>query len=117
MSGGDPEHGFTTGPQFTMARKGMVKLEDFRIIWTAGPIPNAAIVVRTDRPQAMTDVVRGILASVPYDHPDIWRAIGQPQGGAYTAVAPQHYRDIIDLRKAAVTEQRQSARKARGPQS
>ncbi|MBU1486417.1 MAG: phosphate/phosphite/phosphonate ABC transporter substrate-binding protein, partial [Bacteroidetes bacterium] len=51
MGGGDPEHGFTTGAHFTMARRGVVDLDDFRIIWTAGPIPNSAVVVRTDRPQ------------------------------------------------------------------
>jgi phosphonate transport system substrate-binding protein len=117
MSGGDPVHGFTSGPQFTMARKGMVRLEDFRIIWTAGPIPNAAIVVRKDRPQAMTDVVRGALASVPYDHPDVWRQIGQPQGGSYAAVGHEHYADIVALRDQAVAQERGGQRKGRGRES
>ncbi|HEX2560259.1 phosphate/phosphite/phosphonate ABC transporter substrate-binding protein [Phenylobacterium sp.] len=108
MTGGDPVNGFTSGPQFTMARKGLVRLEDFRIVWTAGPIPNAAIVVRTDRPQAMTDVVRGALAAVPYDHPKIWRDIGQPHGASYAAVSRAHYRDIIALREEAIAERRRS---------
>ena len=33
-------------------------LEDFRIIWSAGPIPSEAFVVRTDRPQPLIDIVR-----------------------------------------------------------
>ena len=44
--GGDPVHGFTTGPQFTMARRGLVDLKDFRTVWVVGPIPNAVIVTR-----------------------------------------------------------------------
>ncbi|WP_298745254.1 hypothetical protein [uncultured Brevundimonas sp.] len=45
VSGGTPETGFSTGAHFTMARRGLVDLEDFRIIWTAGPIPNSPVVV------------------------------------------------------------------------
>lgn len=113
LSGGTPEHGFTTGPQFTMARKGMVKVEDFRTIWMAGPIPNAAIVARTDRPQAMTDVVRGVLAAVPYDHPDVWKSIGQPPGASYAPVGREHYQGVIDLREQAMSEKRHTRRKSR----
>lgn len=95
--GGDPEHGFTTGAHYTMARRGVVELDDFRIIWTAGPIPNSAVVVRTDRPQPFIDAVRGAMAALPYDDPDVWRDIGQPDGAAYTAVTREHYAPIIKL--------------------
>lgn len=105
-SGGDPEHGFTRGALHTMARRGFIDLKDFRIIWTAGPIPSDAVVVRTDRPQAMIDLTRGALASLPYDDPELWTEIGQLDGSAYTSVTRDHYKDIIALRAADIAKRR-----------
>ena len=110
MGGGDPEHGFTTGAHFTMARRGVVDLDDFRIIWTAGPIPNSAVVVRTDRPQPFIDAVRGAMAALPYDDPEVWRDIGQPDGAAYTAVTREHYAQIIKLRADDIAARRSGER-------
>lgn len=110
MGGGDPEHGFTTGAHFTMARRGVVNLDDFRIIWTAGPIPNSAVVVRTDRPQPFIDAVRGAMAALPYDDPEVWRDIGQPDGAAFTAVTREHYAQIIKLRADDIAARRSGER-------
>lgn len=108
--GGDPAHGFTTGAHYTMARRGVVDLDDFRIVWTAGPIPNSAIVVRTDRPQEFIDAVRGAMAAMPYDEPQLWRDIGQPDGASFAAVDRRHYKDIIALRAADLADRRGGGR-------
>lgn len=110
MGGGDPVNGFTTGAHFTMARRGVVDLEDFRIIWTAGPMPNSAVVVRTDRPQPFIDAVRGAMAALPYDDPEVWRDIGQPDGAAFTAVTRSHYAEIIKLRADDIAARRSGER-------
>ena len=110
MGGGDPVNGFTTGAHFTMARRGVVDLEDFRIIWTAGPIPNSAVVVRTDRPQPFIDVVRGAMAALPYDDPEVWGDIGQPDGAAFTSVTRKHYAEIIKLRADDIAARRSGER-------
>jgi len=104
--GGDPAHGFTTGPQFTMARRGLVDLKDFRTVWVVGPIPNAVFVTRTDRPQPFIDIVRGAMAALPYDQPDIWRETGQKDGGAYAAVDRGFYAEVIKLRAADIAQRR-----------
>lgn len=104
--GGDPQHGFTTGAHYTMARRGLVDLEDFRVIWTAGPIPNSAIVVRTDRPQAFIDAVRGAMAALPYDDPETFSDLGQPEGSAFTAISREHYAKIIQLRAEDIARRR-----------
>ncbi|MDX9998110.1 MAG: phosphate/phosphite/phosphonate ABC transporter substrate-binding protein [Phenylobacterium sp.] len=106
VGGGTPEHGFTTGAHYTMARRGVVNVDDFRIIWTAGPIPNSAIVTRTDRPQAFIDTVRGAMAALPYDDPEMWTQIGQADGSTYTAVDRSHYADIIALRDGDLAQRR-----------
>ena len=105
-SGGDPVHGFSRGALHTMARRGLVDLKDFRIIWTAGPIPSEAFVVRTDRPQPLIDVVRGAMGAMPYDEPELWVDIGQLDGSAYTSVTRDHYKDIIALRAADIAQRR-----------
>jgi len=110
-SGGDPRTGFTRGPLRTMAKRGLIDLKDFRIIWTAGPMPSETTVVRTDRPQAMIDTVRGALGALPYDEPELWPEIGQLDGSALTAVNRDHYKDVIELRRAELAQQRHGGRR------
>lgn len=117
VSGGDPVHGFTTGAVYTMARRGLVDPKDFRVIWVVGPIPNAAFVTRTDRPQPFIDTVRGAMAALPYDQPDLWRDIGQPDGGALTAVDRSFYEDVIKLRAADIATRRAGGRPREGKPS
>lgn len=105
-SGGDPVHGFTRGALHTMARRKLINLKDYRIIWTAGPIPSEAFVVRTDRPQPMIDLVRGAMGAMAYDEPELWTEIGQLDGSAYTSVTRDHYKDIIALRAADIAQRR-----------
>lgn len=105
-SGGTPETGFTTGSHFTMARRGLVDLEDFRVVWTAGPIPNSPFVVRTDRPQELIDVLRGALMVLPYDDPETWSDIGQAEGGNFAAVDRKFYEDVIAIRNQDIAERR-----------
>ncbi|MFN9926726.1 MAG: phosphate/phosphite/phosphonate ABC transporter substrate-binding protein [Phenylobacterium sp.] len=105
-SGGTPETGFSRGALRTMARQGQVNIEDFRIIWTAGPMPSEAFIARTDRPQALIDLVRGAMGALPYDEPELWPEIGQLDGSAYTAVDRRHYEEIIELRREELASRR-----------
>jgi len=109
-SGGTPETGFTRGALRTMARQGLVDIDDFRIVWTAGPIPSEALIARTDRPQALIDLVRGAMAALPYDEPELWPEIGQLDGSAFTAVDRRHYQEIIDLRREELAQRRGGGR-------
>ena len=106
MLGGTPETGFSAGPYYTLARRGLIDAKDFRVIWTAGPIPNAALVVRTDRPQSFIDTVRGASAALPFDDPKTWSDIGQIDGSTYAAVDRSHYATIIKLRAEDIAHRR-----------
>jgi phosphonate transport system substrate-binding protein len=106
MTGGTPETGFTAGPFYTLAQRGLANLKDFRIIWTAGPIPNPALVVRTDRPQWFIDAVRGAAAALPFDDPATWSETGQVEGSTYAAVDRSHYATIIKLRAEDIAQRR-----------
>lgn len=108
-SGGTPETGFTTGSIYTLARRGMVKVEDYRIIWTAGPIPNSPYVIRTDRPQAFQDTVRGAIAALAYDDPKAWAEIGMAEGSDMRPMSARDYEDILAMRNAEVSSRRTDA--------
>lgn len=113
-AGGDPQSGFTTGAHFTMARRGLVDLEDFRIIWSVGPIPNSPVTIRTDRPQAFQDIVRGAMAALAYDDPEMWETIGQADGAAYTAVDHSFFEDVVKIRDEDIALRRTQARNGGG---
>ncbi len=106
MLGGTPETGFSAGPYYTLARRGLINPKAFRIIWIAGPIPNAALVVRTDRPQWFIDAIRGAAAALPYDDPQTWSDTGQIDGSTYAAVDRGHYATIIKLRAEDIARRR-----------
>jgi phosphonate transport system substrate-binding protein len=106
MAGGAPQTGFSAGPFYVLARRGLINPKDFRIIWTAGPIPNPALVVRTDRPQWFIDTVRGAAAALPFDDPKTWSDIGQIDGATYATVDRSHYAAIIKLRAEDIAHRR-----------
>lgn len=106
MSGGTPETGFATGAVARLAKNGLVKPDDFRVIWTAGPIPNGSIAVRTDRPQWLIDALRGAAAALPYDEPKTWDDVGQISGSTYAAVNRDFYLSIIKLRAQDIAQRR-----------
>ncbi|KAF0117269.1 MAG: hypothetical protein FD163_2348 [Hyphomonadaceae bacterium] len=103
---GTPETGFTNGTIWALARKGSIKASDFRIIWTAGPMPNSPYVIRTDRPQIFQDIMRGALAALPYEDPERWKELGMPEGSDLMPVANIDYAEILEMRHAEVAQRR-----------
>ena len=108
-SAGTPETGFAAGSHITLARKGLLKLSDLRIVWTAGPIPNTPYVIRTDRPKPFVDVMRGTLAMLPYEAPDVWEETSQTAGSTFVPVTRARYAEVIALHVAEVASHRGGA--------
>jgi phosphonate transport system substrate-binding protein len=97
-SAGTPETGFAAGSHITLARKGLLKLADLRTVWTAGPMPNSPYVIRTDRPKPFVDVVRGTMAILPYERPDVWDQTTQTAGSTFAPVNRDFYKDVLAIR-------------------
>ncbi|MFM9829533.1 MAG: phosphate/phosphite/phosphonate ABC transporter substrate-binding protein [Sphingomonas sp.] len=106
VSGGTPETGFTTGGPYSLARRGMLKLEDTRIIWTAGPIPNSPMVIHTDRPRPFVDAMRGALAILPYERPDVWEQMNQTAGSTLAPVSRATYSSVIAIRNEDIARRK-----------
>jgi phosphonate transport system substrate-binding protein len=105
-TGGTPETGFTNGSLWTLARNGMVDLSNYRVIWTAGPMMNSPYAIRTDRPQAFQDIMRGAMAAMAYDEPKKWVEIGLLDGSDVMAVSSADYQDAVDMRKTEIAKRR-----------
>jgi phosphonate transport system substrate-binding protein len=106
VSAGTPETGFAAGSHITMGRRGLIKAGDTRIIWTAGPMANSPFVIRTDRPQAFQDIMRGAFAMLPFEKPEVWDDMGQAPGNDFAAVSRDNYTDIIAIRDSEIKTRR-----------
>lgn len=108
-SNGTPQAGFTLTSWGRMEDRGMIPPGSIRDIWDVGPVPNSAFVMRTDRPQALQDLVRGAMAAIPYDQPEVFAAIGSLPGTTLAAGNDAMFAEMFKLRREAVAGQRASA--------
>jgi len=106
---GTPESGFILTSWGRMENRGVIPPGSIRDIWDVGPVPNSAFVMRTDRPQAAQDLVRGALASIPYDQPDILLGMGMLPGTTLAAGNDAMFAEMFKLRKDAIAGQRAAA--------
>lgn len=105
LSGGTPETGFASGTTQMMADRGLIELTDYRYIWFAGPIPNSTFVMSAEKNQAFTDLVRGVMAALPYEAPEALASFGIRRNTTLTAVEPAFYESIIAMRAEEIRSQ------------
>lgn len=106
---GTPETGFSMGTIKRMARQGLIDEDEFRIVWTAGPIPRSPRVVRTDLPTEFQDLIRGALAAMPYDAPQAYAKMARLPGSHYRPVDRRFYEEIIEMRTKEIERHRRRA--------
>ena len=106
VSAGTPETGFAAGTHVTLTRRGLIDPKEIRFIWTAGPMHNSPYVVRTDRSQAFVDVMRGALAIMPYEKPEVWAETGQAPGNDFAPASRKNYEDVISIRNQDISQRR-----------
>jgi phosphonate transport system substrate-binding protein len=104
---GDKSQGYTRGNLREMVAKGMLKMDDIRILWTSAPILNGPVVVRTDTPQAFRDDLLAFHLALPAAHKDIYEAIERGGGKGYQKVSHADFQVFIDLRKDEAASRRQ----------
>ena len=112
--GGTPEYGFATGTIKRLARRGLVDEDEFRVIWTAGPIPTSPYVVRADLPQELQDLIRGTIAALPYDAPEVQASMARLPGNHYAPVDRSFFQEIIDMRAREIEHHRERAINGQG---
>jgi len=100
--GGTPETGFTTGAPHMLAERDVISMADYRFVWSAGPIPNSAYVIRSDKDQALVDLITGVLAALPYEQPEALEAYGLSRALTHQVVRPDHFDAMIALRQREI---------------
>jgi len=103
---GDRAKGFSRGALNAMVAKGMLNMQDLRIIWTSRPIQNGPVVVRKDLPQGFKDDMTAFHIALPKTHPDIHRAIERGSSVGWVPTRHADYQVFIDMRRAEAAARR-----------
>ena len=74
---GDVNQGFTRGNLRSMVDKGMLRMEDMRIIWTSGPIMNGPFATRTNLPASFRADLQMFQLALFKHAPDIARQVSR----------------------------------------
>lgn len=108
-SSGTPEAGFLVNTWERMEAKGLLPKGAIRNIWNVGPVPNAAFVIRSDRPQALKDLLSGALAAASYDNPEVYTSASRLPGATWEAGDDAMFAEMAKLRQEAIAGQRAAA--------
>jgi phosphonate transport system substrate-binding protein len=103
---GDEAQGFTRGNLRAMVEKGMLNMNDMRIIWKSRPILNGPLVVRTDLPAEFKADFTNFHLALPAAHPAIYEAIERGGGLGYARVTHAQFEPIVQLRREEAAERR-----------
>jgi len=103
---GDIKQGYSRGNLNAMVKKGMVNMDDLRVIWTSGPILNGPLVARTDLPPAFREDIKLFHLALPKSHPAIYEQIERGGGTGYREVKHADFQLFVDLRREEAAERR-----------
>ncbi|WP_135465734.1 phosphate/phosphite/phosphonate ABC transporter substrate-binding protein [Crenalkalicoccus roseus] len=103
---GDESRGFTRGTLRAMVEKGMLNMDDLRIIWRSEPIINGPQTVRADLPDAFKEDMRLFHLALPKAHPAIYRQIERGGGAGYREVSHADYELMVAMRREEAAERR-----------
>ncbi len=103
---GDPAEGFSRGNLRSMVQKGMLNMQDLRIIWRSRPIQNGPIALRTDLPSGLRQDMIDFHLALPRAHPDIHRAVERGSAVGWLPTRHEDYAVFVDMRRAEATARR-----------
>ena len=100
---GQGEHleGYTRGNFRTMVNNGLVDMNDIRVIWTSGVIPNGPAVINKDVPAEARQIVYDYLITQHETDPECYVSFSNGEGQGWVPVEHSFYEGIIAMREAA----------------
>ncbi|MFT8245239.1 phosphonate ABC transporter substrate-binding protein [Roseomonas sp. BN140053] len=90
-----------------MARKSMVRAEDFRIIFKSDQIVNSPMAYLDSLPEELRTAIRTAVLDMPQRAPDVFNAIYEGKQGPLQAVDNKAYDPIIELNRFVDSLRRQ----------
>lgn len=103
---GDQAQGYSRGNLHEMVQKGMLNMNDIRILWTSSPILNGPLTARLDTPQAFRDDITAFHLALPAARPEIYAQVERGGGKGYQRVKQADFQPFIDLRKDEAANRR-----------
>ncbi|MFH5923040.1 phosphonate ABC transporter substrate-binding protein [Roseomonas xinghualingensis] len=82
-----------------MARKGMVKAEDFRIIFKSDQIVNSPLAYLDSLPEDLRAGIRAAVLELPTARPDVFRRINEGKSAPWQPTTNAEYNPIIELNR------------------
>ncbi|HEV7455270.1 MAG TPA: phosphate/phosphite/phosphonate ABC transporter substrate-binding protein [Roseococcus sp.] len=96
---GDVNQGYTRGNLRAMVDKGILNMNDLRIIWTSAPIMNGPLAVRTDLPVEFRRDYQMFQMALAKSHPDIAQQIARGTTLGSVEGFHQDYELFVEMRR------------------
>ncbi len=88
--------GHNAGQIRAMVDRGVLKMDQFRIIWESPLIPNPLIVVRKDMPADMKRDLLAFWTDLHNTHPQVAEAAARGKTSGFVAVTHEMYKPVLD---------------------
>ena len=99
---GEWEDGYSNGNLHKMVAKGLLDMNDLKLLWQSPLIPNGPTVLRTTLPADVKEKLRASLVSMPTDDPECFANTQHGELSGFLEVTPKFYETIIAARKAKI---------------
>jgi phosphonate transport system substrate-binding protein len=96
---GNIAEGYSRGNLRSMVDKGMLDMDEIRIIWQSNLITNGPRVIRADLPQELKDLVMGAMMRLQVEDPDCFTGINDGEALGYWPIDSEFYMPIINMRR------------------
>jgi phosphonate transport system substrate-binding protein len=99
--------GHNAGQIRAMIDRGILKLDQFRVVWESPLIPNPLIIVRKDMPADMKTALRDFWVDLVKTHPQLAEAAARGKTAGFVPVTHEMYQPVLE----AALEVRRSRKK------
>ena len=96
---GDHANGYSQGHLRRMVDRGLLDMDDVRILWTSELIPSGPIVVRKDLPQDAKAIFRDVLLDLADRDRKCFEKIVGNAAVDFETITHDHYQSLIDIRR------------------
>jgi phosphonate transport system substrate-binding protein len=96
---GDHANGYSEGHLRRMVERGLVDMDDVRILWTSELIPSGPLVVRKDLPEEAKDIYRELVLDFADRDPTCFEKIMGNYAVDFAPITHDQYETLIDIRR------------------
>lgn len=88
--------GHNAGQIRAMVDRGVLKMDQFRVIWESPLIPNPLVVVRKDMPADMKRDLLAFFTELHKTHPQVAEAVARGKTAGFVPVTHEMYKPVLD---------------------